>query len=852
MINYQQKKTGQQKKLYTLFCMYLLLLAASSVNAQQATTISGRVTELNTNNGIPFANVYFKGGGIGAITDFDGNYTITNTTQKDSIYVALIGYESKAKYISKEATQVINFQLATEALNLSTIEVHAGVNPALRIIKKAIDNKSIYNRENLNSVQYLSYTKQEADIDNISERLRKRKFLKPIINLWDNLDTLVGGENKANLPVAMSEVIADIYALKDTKKKHEFVNAVKIKFVGMKDGSGVTQLTGTDFQSYNFCNNNVAIQGKDFLSPIADNALLFYNYYLIDSVTIDSLKCYLINCSPKNKKDLAYTGTLWIADSSFAIKQLDLEITKDVNFNLVDRVRIQQKLIPTEAQAWVPFQTSVMVDYTKLSKKMISMVLHTYNCNRYYIVNQPKENNFYETRIAFAEDAIIKDTLYWQNNRPEQLTPLEIQSIHMIDTIRKIPFVKRGVGLVYFFFSGYKDVGPIDLGHYMNLYAYNAYEGTKIRLGFRTNSKFSNNWIIRGYGAYGFRDKGFKYNLQLERILTRFPWSKAGVQYREDVSQVGTSFDYSTTINLGQPPNTLVSIFSDINTTSKLVYKKTARVWYEKDFDAGFNLKFTMHNTRTKPLFPVAFGDQFNIFQTRNYSITEILIDAKYSANERFIQNGTERISFGNQKSPIITLNYTLGIKQLFNSDFDYHKINISGSNRFRMAILGYSQVLLRIGKVFSKIPYTLLEIPRGNHTYFYGNNLFNKMNYLEFVSDQYVELFWQHHFNGLLFNRIPLVKQLNLREVIGANAVYGTLSKKNKNFNSNNNFTVMTTMPYVEASIGIENIFKIIRVDYIYRLTYNSALYKNNYEKMNFGESIINWGIKVGLQFNF
>lgn len=832
--------------------MYSLLFSTISVKAQQVTIISGRVTELNTTNGIPFANIYFKGGGVGTITDFDGNYTITTATSKDSIYVALIGYQSKAKYINKGATQVINFQLTAEALNLSTIEVHAGVNPALRIIKKAITNKSIYNRENLNSVQYLSYTKQEADIDNISERLRKRKFLRPIINMWDNLDTLVGGENKANLPVMMSEVIADIYTLKDAKNKHEFVNAVKIKFVGMKDGSGVTQLTGTDFQSYNFCNNNVPIQGKDFLSPIADNALLFYNYYLVDSVTIDSIKCYVINCSPRNKKDLAYKGTLWITDSSFAIKQLDLEITKDVNFNLVDRVRIQQKLIPTEAQAWVPFQTRVMIDYTKLTKKMVSMVLRTYNCNRYYVVNKPKEDNFYETRITFAEDAIIKDTLYWQNNRPEQLTPLEIQSSHMIDTIRKIPFVKRGVNLLYFFFSGYKNIGPIDFGHYMNLYAYNAYEGTKIRLGFRTNSKFSNTWIIRGYGAYGFRDNGFKYNLQLERILTRFPWSKAGIQYREDISQVGTSFDYSSTINLGQPPNTLVSIFSDINSTSKLVYKKTARVWYEKDFDAGFNVKLTMHNTRTKPLFPVVFGDPFNIFQTRNYSITEILIDTKYSAKERFIQNGTERISFGNNKSPIVTFNYTIGIKHLFNGDFDYHKINISISNRFRMAILGYSQVVLKTGKVFSKIPYTLLEIPRGNQTYFYGNNLFNKMSYLEFVSDQYVKLFWQHHFNGLLFNRIPLIKRLNLREVIGANSVYGTLSTRNKIFNNNNNFTVMTSVPYVEYSVGIENIFKIIRIDYIYRLTYNSTFYKNNYEKMNLGESITNWGIKVGLQFNF
>jgi hypothetical protein len=837
------------KVKYTL----LLFLLSISLFAQKETVISGRVTEIGTNNGVPFANIYFKGTFQGTVTDFDGQYTLKTTAPKDSIFVSLIGYKSKAKPVKKGAVQTIDFQLSPEALNLNTIEVRPGVNPALRIIKNAQDNKAKYNRDNLESVQYTSYTKQEADVDNVTPKMRKWRLFRGFTNMWDSLDVLAGEESKANLPVMMSEVISDIYSYKVADKKHEEVSAVKIKFVGMKDGSAVSQLTGTDFQNYNFSNNNINLQSKDILNPIADNAMLFYNYYLIDSVMIDSFKCYRVDCRPKNKKDLAFTGSLWITDSTFAIKQLDLEITPDVNFNWLDRARIQQVLIPTDAGIWVPSQTRTVVDYSTLTEKFVSLIVRTYNSNQNFVVNKPKQNDFYETRINYAEDALLKDTAWWGGNRHERLTPLESKSYDMIDTVRSIPFIKNAVNVLYFLFSGYKDFGPVDIGHYMQLYSYNQIEGNKVKLGFRTNAKFSKNWILRGYGAYGFKDQRFKYNLQVERILTRFPWSKVGVQYREDIDQIGTSFNFSQNLNLGQSPNNLYNFSSSIGNFSRLVKVQEARVWYEKDFNIGLSSKLTFQNVRTSPLFNLTVApDQFNIFQQRKYSITEALLDLRFSAKERYVQNGNERISFGNKKTAVVGLNFTVGLKNVFESDFEYYKLSLSYTNRFRMATLGYSQVFLKAGKVFSEVPFTLLEIPRGNETYFYGNNTFNQMNFFEFVSDQYVQAFWQHHFNGLVFNRIPLLKKWNWREVVGLNMVYGTLSKLNKNFNSNNNFTVMDDVPYFEADLGIENILNLIRIDFMYRLTYNDDFYKRDYELANPGHKITNWGIKAGFQFSF
>jgi hypothetical protein len=837
-----------KKATYLIFFLTLSL----HLKAQQETIITGRVTEKGTNAGIPFVNVYFKGTFIGTVTDFDGNYVIRTGTPKDSIYISLIGYKSKAKAVKKGQTQVIDFQLSPEAMNLNMVEVRPGINPALRIIKNAQDNKSKYNRDNLSSVQYVSYTKQEADVDNITPKMRKWRLFRPFISMWDSLDVLAGEESKANLPVMMSEVISEIYSYKDAEKKRENVEAVKIKFVGMKDGSAVSQLTGTDFQNYNFANNTVAIQGKDILSPIADNAMLFYNYYLVDSVTIDSFKCYKIECRPKNKKDLAYTGTLWITDTTFAIKQLDLEITPDVNVNWIDRARIQEVLIPTEAGPWVPSQTRTIVDYTTITSKFVSMVVRTYNSNRNFIVNKPKQKDFYETTTVYAEDALLKDTAWWRGNRHEKLSKMESKSYDMIDTVRNIPFIKHGANILYFLFTGYKDFGPVNIGHYMQLYSHNKYEGDKVRLGFYTNQKFSRNWTIRGYGAYGFRDKGFKYSLAVERIITRFPWSLAGVQYRDDIDQIGRDFSSSGNINLGQTSNNLFNTFSQINSISKLVRKQEARIWYIREFARGLRTTFTFQNIKTNPLFPVQTADQFNIFQERKYSRTEVIVSARYSAKERYVQNGNERISFGNKRSPVISLTYLAGLKDVLEGDFSYHKVEASYSNRFRFATLGYSNVMIKAGKIFSSIPYIFLEIPQGNETYLYANNTYNQMSYFEFVSDQYIEAFWQHHFSGLLFNRIPFLKKYNWREVIGLNMAYGTLSNKNKQFNANNSFTVMEDVPYFEADIGIENIFQILRIDYVYRLTYNDDFYLRDYREANPDNKISNWGIKIGLHLSF
>ncbi len=834
-----------------LIVFLFILLPGITVYAQQELLMKGRVTEYGTNDGMPYVNVYLSGTLTGTTTDFEGYYTLKATGTHDSLTARYLGYRPRSKKIRKtDNIQTIDFQLAKDSKMLEGVVIHPGVNPAIRIVQNALDNKKKYNKESLENIHYKSYTKTEADVDKMTKKIRKWKFFRPVVSMYDSMD-IIAGESKANLPVYFSEVVSEVYYQKEPKKKRENVTAIRMNFVGKKDGSAASQLTGSDFDNYNFYSENVEVLKKPFLSPLADNAMTFYHYYLLDSVLIGNNFCYKINVVPKNIQDAVFTGIIWIADSSWVVKQIDLEIPKEANFNLVERVHIQQELVPTAAGPWMPSKTRILIDYVDLTENMVSMVMKIYqNCSD-YVVNQPMPEKFYEKYTNFAEDALLKSPATWDSIRSEKLSKLEEMNFTVIDTVRNIPIVKHSVNALYFMFMGYLTVGPVDFGHYINLYSYNSYEGTRLRLGFRTNNKFSKDWILRGYAAYGFLDKGWKYNMQVERIVSRFPWTKVGLQYRDDIERVGSSFNYAGGQTIGNANNILYSTSYAFGDLRQFVRKNEARTWFESELKRGFTERITFQNIRTFPLFPFTYGsDPFSLFQQRDYSITELVFDTRLSMGDLFVQNGNERMSVGVSKKPVFNLNYTVGIKDLIGSDFGYQKVSLSMSQRLKWGILGTTVYSLTAGKVFSPVPYTLLQIHLGNETPFYASNAFNLMNYSEFVSDQFLEAHIQHYFMGLFFNRIPLIKKLHLREVLSCNAAYGNLSSNNQSFNQNNHFSELNKMPYVEVGAGITNIFDFLRVDFIYRATYNDNQYIQQYEAQNNGYAIHPWGIKISAQF--
>jgi hypothetical protein len=613
--------------------------------------------------------------------------------------------------------------------------------------------------------------------------------------------------------------------------------------IGVTDGSLVSQLIGSSYQEFNFYQNWVAIVGKDFVSPIADSWKGYYDYFLADSSYLGSTWCYRIEITPKRKQDLAFTGTIWIADSSFALKQVDLQVGREANLNYIEKIKIQQELIPTAAGPWLPKSTRLLVDVAEITKQWAGMLAKLYTSSRNIVVNQPRPLPFYDQAIAMEEDALKhNDEAYWKQHRHDSLTAAEHTVYAMIDSMRDLPLVKTYVEIANIVVNGYKSVGKVEFGPYAFLYAFNRIEGHRIRLGARTNANFSKKLELNGHLAYGTRDGRFKYSSGLRYIYDRKPWSEMGISHSYDIEQLGLPTDQIV-------DNTLFLAFSRFGNLRSPYLNTESKFFISREVVRGVNQRITLRNRFFKPLFPFAYVTENTEGLTdtlQSFRTTEVVLETRYAHNEVFLQKDNSRVSLGNKGWPVLYMRYTAGIQGLFGGDFAYHKLQVGISQNLPLGTFGNGRYELTAGRIFTAVPYPLLEVHLGNETPFYSSQSYNLMRFFEFVSDQYISLRYDHYFEGLLFNRVPLLAKLKWREVAWTNLLYGHISNSNLELIPESidgqevtGFRKFGDLPYVEVGYGISNILKIVRLDAMHRLTYR------NFPDVN------KFGVKVSVQFS-
>lgn len=823
----------------------LLVMTASHMFGQ-AVTVQGRVTDSNSGDPIPFSNVVFVGTTVGATTDFDGYYTITTSNFTDSLVASYIGYKNKTK-VFRQGVQSLNFQLEEDVINLQEVVFVAGENPAFEIMRRVVSNKSENTKKKLDAYEYETYTKVEIDVDNISEEFRKKKIMQKISQVMDSVDQIAGEDGKPILPLFISETISKFYYRNSPKLSHEKILKTKISGVGVEDGSLVSQFIGSSFQEYNFYNNWLNIVGKDFASPIIDSWKLYYDYDLTDSLYIDEDYCYRLDFFPRSEQDLAFTGTIWVTKKEYALKQLDVTVGKKANLNFIEKIKIQQELAATEEGPWLPIKNRVLIDVGEVRNKSAGMLAKFYTSNRNIKVNDVKDPRFYEQRILLSEDYRLKnDESYWEQYRHEPLTATEISVRNMIDTLKSIPVIKTYTQLIRIAATGYKKVGRVDLGPYSSLYANNTVEGHRVQLGFKTNFNFSNRWVLGGRLAYGTQDERFKYRGSIKYIASRKKWTELTGSYTRDIDQVGLS------------ENDLVgnAVFSTATKFGVLIkpyrYSET-KLGVQRQLFKGFRQTIQFNKREFQPIpghFDFAYHTSLEDLSSDmavNFTNTEVVFETRYAKDELFVQYDNDRVSLGTSKWPIFTLRYTHGFKDLWGGDFTYNKVSINMRKGLKMGFFGTSNISITGEYNFSVLPYPLLKVHIGNESIFYTSAAYNLMNFSEFVSDRYVSLRYDHHFEGFLLNRIPLMKKLKWRTLATANVLYGGLRDANQailpttDINGNpvdqpSYFDSET--PYVELGYGIENIFKIIRIEAVHRLTYLD------------GADVDKFGIKVSFQF--
>lgn len=824
------------KYCYIALLTILLSFPAFQLNAQ--TKVSGKIVDAVTREPLPFVNVIFKGTTTGATTDIEGNYSMSATQKVDSIIISYVGYNKVTRAVKNNVSQEINIGLS-QGVELAAIEVRPGENPAHRILRKIIANKDHNDREKLDAYEYEVYNKVEFDLNNISEDFKNNKLLKPFSFIFDNIDSS-NAKEKPYLPLFMTEALSDFYYRKNPRTRNEVIKASKV--AGVQNNS-VSQFMGDMYQNVNIYDNTILVFGKDFISPISDNALLFYKFYLIDSMVIDGHKCYQLQFKPKRKQELAFTGNLWAADTTFGIIQIEMAIASDANINFINTTNVIQQYTYIDS-VWMMHKERLVVDFNPFpidQKKKSMMGIYGRKTASYsnFKINKPREDKFYSLteNLKVADDAFKKSEDYWKQHRLDSLSKNEKQIYHMVDTLQTLPIYHTWVDVLQIFVTGYKVQGNFEYGPYYNILSFNEIEGTRFRFGGRTSNQFSKWYELSGYLAYGNRDEKFKYSLGLRAFITKHPRAMVGMYYKNDNEILGQSQNGFTTDNI------LASVFR-VTPLRNLTNTKEVRTFIEREWFTGFTTTLSFYN---RQMFPLA-NFHYEYQKTPNttafldkINTSEIRLLTRLAYNEKYVEGEFSRVALGVTKYPVIQAQYTLGVKNLFGGNYNYQKLTVNWDHRVRVSPIGYFDYVLEYGKVWGQVPYPLLELHGGNETYIYDLYAFNAMNYYEFVSDEYGSVNFLHHFDGFFLNRIPLMRKLKWREVVGGKALIGKVSDKNRQLLIfPDHLYDLHTGPYLEASAGIENIFKVFRIDGVWRFSYLDHA------------KALPFTVKASLQFNF
>lgn len=817
-------------RFYNLFILFLFNFMAYA----QEYTISGKVYDADSKEPLPFVPVIIKGTTVGTSTDFDGNFTIKTTKLGDSLVSTYVGYKRLSRPIKRGENQNVNMPMVLEGINLLEVVVKAGENPAHRIIRNVIAHKPFNNKRKLDAYQYETYNKVEFDLNRIPKEMREKKIFKPIQFVFDNVDSVYSDE-KPSLPIFITEAISDIYYRSNPTLKKEVIRANKITGI---ENTSITSVMGDMYQNINIYDNHILVFGKDFVSPISDNGFFYYKYYLEDSLFIGNTRCYHIRFKPKRPQELCFSGNMWISDTTWAIKRLEMSIPKDANINFINAANVVQEFTQVDS-TWMLSKDRLVIDFA-MNKKQVGIYGRKTTSYKNFVINQPKEPKFYEfgDKIVVEDSALHKSDEFWNQNRHDSLSIREKKIYHMIDTIKTLPVYRTWVDVFTLFVSGYKVVNNFEIGPYFNLLSYNRVEGPRVRFGGRTSSKFSRWYELQGYVAYGFKDEKFKYSVGFKTFISKKPHRQlVGMTYKSDYEILGQSQNGFSQDNL------FASLFRTSPLTNLTRVDQTY-AWYEREWIDGLSSKITLIGRTITPLAANVYKyykHDGSIADKENIRNTEVRLNVRFAYKEKFISGDFTRISLGT-KWPVLQFNYSKSLQNAFRGEYDYQKVVLNVSDRVRLiSLLGYTDYIAEAGKIFGTVPFPLMELHGGNETYVYDYMSYNMMKYYEFASDQYASLGVFHHFEGLLFNKIPLIKKLKWREVVTCKALWGSVSDKNRRaLIFPKTLNAIGNEPYVEVSAGIENIFKVFRIDALWRCTHHRA------------KAIDNFGVKLGFQLAF
>lgn len=844
----------------------LLLLGVPIAALAQSTSIEGVITDARTKEKLPFVSVAVPQAALGVNTDENGHYSLRIPAGYTSVVISYLGYRTVTRTIVAGVPQELNIQLVASASVLGEVVVKGTKlpryknkdNPAVALIRQVIDNKEKNRPESYDYVEYNKYEKMAFSFSNLSEKFKNKKIFRNYQFLFTKQDsTAAGGVNI--LPIYMEEKLAKEYYRKNPEQKTTVALGTKqVKFdKKFIDNEGLSTYFNRMYQDVDIYANNVAILGNQLLSPIANNAPTFYQYFITDTLRQQTPQLIELSFSPRNKGDMLFKGKLYITlDGNYAVQQADLSVDKRINLNFIKSLNAQLDFAPNPDKRYHLSKSTLAIDFGVGSDKGSGFYGERTVAFSNYLINKPEAAEVYETKPAAADSLINRNETFWQQNRPDSLSVVEKAIYKNVDTLQTIKSFRRTLELFTFLLSGYKSFGPVELGPANTFYSFNPVEGFRLRLGGRTTPELSKRIYFETYGAYGLKDEKWKYyfsstySLNNKSVYT-FPQNFIRASVQRDTKIPGQELEFV------QEDNFLLSFKRGIN--DKWLYNDVYRLDYVHEYNNHFSYTLGFKKWQQAPAGGLYFRNNLPSLDDDGFAgnnipalnTTELSVSVRWAPQETFYQGKLYRVPIIG-RFPVFTARLTTGIKGLLDGEYNYRNLSLNVAKRVYLSQLGHADVMLDGGYIFGQVPFPLLAVHRANQTYSYQLNSYNLMNFLEFSSDRYASLFIDQNFNGFFFNKLPLIRNLKLREVASIKVLYGGIREENnpnthpalyqflQDGQGQPTTFVLGRQPYAEASVGVANIFKLFRIDVVKRLTY-----LNN-------PNVAEWGLRGRFKIDF
>lgn len=820
---------------------FLLFLVGIGIQAQ--TKVGGKVVD-ESDQPVPFANIVFKGSTQGTISDEDGKFYLESEENHTEIEVSFVGFETKTVSVSRNSFNMV-IRLAEGRDQLEEVRVYTGRikkkgNPAIAILRK-IWAKKKQNGLNMHKYyEYDRYEKIEFDLNNVDASMKDKKFFKGMEMVFDNLDTsAITG--KTYLPVFINESVYKTYGRNVYPRRKNDV-LVANKNSGYSNNQALISFIKQLYVDFNVYDNYLLFFDKKFSSPLSRFGPDVYNYVLTDSAYIDNKWCYNILFYPRRKNELTFKGDFWVNDTTFAVKEIQMYATKAANVNWVKDIYIEQEFEVLNDSVFLLKRDYIMSDFA-LNQKDKSRGVYGKRTSLYgnhlFGLERPEEN--YKEQIQDNEVMYNQTDEFWEQNRMEALNEDEEGIYKMLDTLQTVPRFQQINTIGEILVSGYWNFADgWDFGPVFSTIGYNDIERLRLRVGGRTYFSQNDPWRVKGYLAYGFGDGKFKYGLEGKWLFKgRKRWTFS-LGTRKDIEQLGVSLTTANEVLERSFATTSIFTRGDNSKLSNIdLTNFKVNVEPVKNLEVRLGTTYKTLESADPARFNVDYYDKNGEVQSSIEQV-DVSIGIQYTPNRKSYGFGVERSISNQGRYPTFYFSYTRGIEGVFQSDFDYHKLQFYYDQPIQLGLLGKMNSTFEIGKTFNPVPLQLLNIVPGNQTFFTSRRLFDLLDYYEFITDEYVSLHLEHNFNGKIFSKIPLIRDLQWREIIGIRGVIGGISQESIDMNASDIIYVAPENVYWEYHFGIGNIFKLLRVDFEYRGSYRDL------------PGATNFAVKVGFGFYF